>query len=170
MADTKTSPSSSGPRTVLVVDDDPSIMLLCVQKLQHQGFTILQAPGSAEALTICSQHRGPIHLLIADLFLPPPTLQLAGSKSIFPRVHGHDLVHQIVAAKPDIRVLLMSAYSDEELKDHGIIADSLLFLRKPFTGDALMRAVGDALNGPPVRINVEGKQGSEKEKDVEWFD
>jgi CheY-like chemotaxis protein len=162
-------PLPSGSQTVLVVDDDSATLLLCRRKLEQNGFTVLQAQGSSEALKLCADHSGAIHLLLTDLMLPPPMFQLATGDSRFPRVHGHDLVRRVLKQRPDTRVILMSAYSDEELKGHGVAKDRLPFLQKPFTGDVLLQKVREALAGPPVALEEPSKPGAEA-KDIEWFD
>ena len=62
--------------TILIVDDEPAILDLCAAVLEPAGFAILKAEGSSEALKICAQHTGPIHLLLTDLVLPPPDLPI----------------------------------------------------------------------------------------------
>ena len=58
--------------TILVVDDDPTTLLLASKPLQDYGYTVLTAPGSAEALRLYAEHPTPIHLVVTDIFLPPP--------------------------------------------------------------------------------------------------
>jgi hypothetical protein len=50
--DTHASLSASDVKTILVVDDDPSMMLICTKTLRAEGFTVLEAEGSSEALKI----------------------------------------------------------------------------------------------------------------------
>ena len=79
---------SEGSPTILVVDDEVPITNLCKALLEASGFTVLEADGSSEALKICTQHRGPIDLLLADLVLPPPGFQLASTANQFPHLNG----------------------------------------------------------------------------------
>ena len=58
--------------TILIVDDDPSTLLLASKPLQGHGYTVLRAPGSAEALRLYAEHPTPIQLVVTDIFLPPP--------------------------------------------------------------------------------------------------
>jgi CheY-like chemotaxis protein len=78
----------SPPTTILVVDDEPAIAKLCKTILQQARFSVLDAAGSSEALKICTQHEGPIDLLLTDLILLPPGFQLASSSNQFPPVHA----------------------------------------------------------------------------------
>src|SRR5262249_18297128 len=93
---TMTGPASSHPSrphapasTVLVVDDDSAVITLCKTILQEVGWIVLSADDSSDALKLCAEHQGPIHLLITDLVLPPQGFQLASNSNQFPHVHGH---------------------------------------------------------------------------------
>jgi CheY-like chemotaxis protein len=167
--------SASGSQTILVVDDDSSMLALCSTKLQAQGFTVLQASESPEALQMCTQYSGPIHLLLTDLLLPPKKLQLASEKK-FPSMHGFELMRRVVAMRPETRVILMSAHSDDVLKAHGVVTEKWPFLRKPFNPEALIQRVHEVLAGPPVASEGKGDSGQKLEKkqpgkkEPEWFD
>ncbi len=103
-------PRSVSP-TILVVDDELAITKLCKTILQQAGFSVLDADGSSEALKICTQHEGPIDLLITDLILPPPGFQLASSTNQFPHVHGHDLAVRALHIRKDLRISSCQAIS-----------------------------------------------------------
>ena len=64
-------------QTILIVDDDPSTLLICRRTLERNGFRVLQATGSSEALKIFVEKSGFIDLLLTDLLLPPPDFQIA---------------------------------------------------------------------------------------------
>lgn len=57
-------------KPIWVLDDDPSMMLICAKTLRAEGFTVLEAAGSSEALKILTTHQVPIDLLLTDLMLP----------------------------------------------------------------------------------------------------
>jgi CheY-like chemotaxis protein len=99
-------------KTILLVDDDSSIRAVFSTTLEHRGLTVLQARHADEALEICHHYRGDIHLLLADLMLPPK-IRLAQSKRGQPPVHGIDLMHKVCALKPGIRVILFSGQPDQ---------------------------------------------------------
>jgi DNA-binding response OmpR family regulator len=62
--------SSMSPPRILVVDDDPSIRLLCARALSRAGYVVLEAAGSSEAMSLYAARTEPIDLLLIDLFLP----------------------------------------------------------------------------------------------------
>lgn len=144
-------PRSVSP-TILVVDDELAITKLCKTILQQAGFSVLDADGSSEALKICTQHEGPIDLLITDLILPPPGFQLASSTNQFPHVHGHDLAVRALHIRKDLRIVLMSGNIDQDLAGYGIHRGDLPFLPKPFEHQALVALVQQTLHAPPPSI------------------
>lgn len=153
--------------TILIVDDDPSTLLLCAKPLREAGYAVLQAPGSAEALRLYEEHQGPIHLILTDIFLPPPGFQLSIEKNPYPRVNGLDMVERLLEGKRDIRIILMSSSPGLELRNRGLVRDGLPFLKKPFSGDALLTLVGQVLAGPPAAANPR-KAAPTGKTDVEW--
>ncbi|HRC42698.1 MAG TPA: response regulator [Nitrospira sp.] len=162
-------PGERQPSTILVVDDDPNTLLLSTKPLRDAGYAVLQAPGSAEALRLYAEHPGPIHLVIADVFLPPPGFQLSLDKNPYPRVNGLDMVERLLQDKREIRVLLMSSSPGSELQNRGLVRAGLPFLKKPFTSETLLSQVREVLAGSPAtpdQKNATRPDGG----DVEWVD
>jgi DNA-binding NtrC family response regulator len=142
----------SSPPTILVVDDELSITKLCKTIFQQAGFSVLDADGSSEALKICTQHEGPIDLLLTDLILPPAGFQLASSTNQFPHVHGHELAVRALLIRNNLRIILMSGNIDHDLAGYGIRRGDLPYLPKPFEPQALLALVQQTLLGPPPSI------------------
>ena len=161
----------SQPPTILVVDDEPSITKLCKAILQQADFSVLTAEGSSEALKICTQHDGPIDLLLTDLVLPPPGFQLASSANQFPHVHGHELAVRALRIRNNLRVILMSGKIDQELAGYGIHRGRLPSLSKPFKPHSLVALVRQTLHAPPPSAEslVESRPVVPKVGDG-WFD
>ncbi|SPP65796.1 response regulator [Nitrospira lenta] len=159
-------PSPPTATTILVVDDEPSIVKLCRALLQPEGFTILEADGSSEALKICAKHEGSIDVLLTDLVLPPPGFQLASGSNEFPHVHGHELAMRAATLRTGLRIILMSGNPDKELASHGIKRGTLPFVQKPFEKSALTQLIRDVLQSPPPTLKV--RQGNAA-NDIDWF-
>jgi CheY-like chemotaxis protein len=155
-----------GPR-VLIVDDDPSIRLICTTSLRNARYQVLEAEGSSEAMARYTAPSAAIDLLVTDLFLPPPDFQLISSKNQYPRVNGHDLVQQVLSIKQELRVLFMSSHTLGGLAAQGITISPDRFLHKPFTVEQLLTYVAAALTGPTLgRTHSVGAST----KDMQWFD
>ena len=136
--DTQTPKHPSIAKTILVVDDDPSMRLICATTLRAKGFTVLEAEGSSESLKILATHQEPIDLLLTDLMLPPPGLQLTSTKNLYPRVHGHEIIQRTLAMKKTFRVILMSSLSEQERKAYRLVTDQVPFLQKPFSVETMV--------------------------------
>lgn len=153
--------------TVVVVDDDGPVANLCVAILRQAGFKTLQAEGSSEALKLCTEHEGPIDLLLTDLVLPPPGFQLASTSNRFPHVHGHELARRAAAIRQGLRVALMSGNPDQELVSHGIKRGRMPFIQKPFEPDHLVTFVREVLASPAPVLNVSARGTAAQ--DIDWF-
>lgn len=160
-------PPSLG-KTILVVDDDPSMRLICVKTLRAAGFTVLEAEGSSESLKILATHQEPIDLLLTDLMLPPPDLQLTSTQNPYPRVHGHEVIQRALAAKKALRVILMSSLSDQERKAYRLVTDHVPFLQKPFSVETMMQLVHAVLAAAPLSYKESGTEPIAKQ-DVRWY-
>jgi CheY-like chemotaxis protein len=125
-----------GSETVLVVEDAGPVRELIRNLLQTDGYTVLESPNGAEALQVCAQDPGPIHLLMTDVVMPGG-------------MNGRELAERLSSIYPTLKVLFMSGYTDEAIIHHGVLEQGMAFLQKPFTPHALLRKVREALDGPP---------------------
>ncbi len=130
-ADDKIISKSSGAKTVLVVEDEPLVRSLTVRILREKGYRMLEAPDGSKALALSQEHVGEIHLVLTDV--------------VMPTMSGKELVEQISAFRPKIKVLYVSGYADDAILSHGPL-DSSTFLQKPFTADSLVRKVQELVN------------------------
>ena len=167
--DTEAPMSPSAENTILVVDDDPSTRLICIKKLRAEGFTVLEAEGSSEALKILATHQGSIDLLLTDLMLPPPGLQFSSTQNPYPRVHGHDVIQRALAMKKTSRVILMSSLSYHERKAYQMVTDHVPFLQKPFSVETLLQVVHEVLASAPLSYDDPAAKSTAKQ-DVRWYD
>lgn len=144
------STDSKATLQILVVDDDPSIRLLCATSLTKAGYRVLQAEGSSEAMALYATSAGPIDLLLTDLFLSPPGFAILSRGNQYPRVNGNDLVQQVLSVKKELRVLFMSSHALSHLASQGIMIEPERFLPKPFTVEYLLTRVTAALAAAPI--------------------
>ena len=123
----------AGSGTVLVVEDAADLRELTAEILGMAGYTVLSAGAPGEALEIATRHAGAIDLLLTDV--------------VMPEMSGRDLADRLTAARPEMKVLYMSGYTDDAIVHHGVLDPGTALLQKPFTPDALTRRVGDLLSG-----------------------
>jgi PAS domain S-box-containing protein len=121
-----------GTETVLLVEDEPSILELAKTVLDRLGYAVLAAGSPAEALRIAERHRAPIDLLITDV--------------VMPGMNGQQLKERIEKDLPDIKVLFMSGYAADAVAHRGILENDVQFLQKPFSNRSLGEKVREVLD------------------------
>ena len=128
----KPEPSEKGKgETVMVVEDDPSLLLLISRILTGLGYQVLAAASGEPALAMAESHQVPIHLLISDV--------------IMPGMDGRALAARLRAARPKIKVLFVSGYPADILARKGLVEEGVSFLSKPFAPARLAAKVREVL-------------------------
>ena len=134
MADSSSPRASRHAATILVVDDEDSVLSLVRTMLWRAGFTVLEAPVAEEALRVAAEHAGPIDLLLSDILMPG--------------TNGYELADELTAGRPETKVLLMSGYRDKVLTEStGRGPSHAPLLRKPFTQYGLVSKIEELLDG-----------------------
>jgi PAS domain S-box-containing protein len=117
--------------TVLVVEDQEEVRRLMRAVLESEGFNVLSAAGGDAALSLARQYSDTIRLLITDVIMPDMT--------------GKQVADQLVAMRPDIKVLYISGYSGDALARSGVLEPDVGYLPKPFTPETLSARVREIL-------------------------
>jgi len=117
------------PKSILIVDDEPSITSALELILSESGFQVLTAHNFAEATKILS--RADIDLVITDFCLPDAT--------------GIDLIIHIKKGTPDREVILMTGHGSLDITIEAIKCGAYYYLEKPCTPDRLLALVDRAL-------------------------
>jgi CheY-like chemotaxis protein len=120
-----------GTETILLAEDEQDVREVAREFLESGGYTVIEARDGAEALKKVEGHQGAIDLLITDMVMPGMT--------------GQDLTTRLLQARPEIRVLYMSGYSERAAADSARGDSSMRLLAKPFSRWALLRAVHEIL-------------------------
>ena len=118
--------------TVLVVEDEDAVRMLAVESLERGGYVVIKAASGEEALRVADAFDGAIHVLLSDVVMP-------GMK-------GPELAARLRAARPSIRVLLMSGYAADVVTKDDLKEATLL--SKPFSPAVLTKAVRQVLDQP----------------------
>jgi DNA-binding NtrC family response regulator len=123
-------------RVVLMVEDDPGILELYSKGLEQQGFRVVKAGTAAVALQRARQ-LGRIDILVSDVVLLDQANEAA--------MHGIELMRRIMALQPDVKVILFSGQSQDNLQALGGVPAGAIFLEKPFTLQTLVKTITRAL-------------------------
>ncbi len=120
-----------GNETILLVEDEASILELSRRVLESLGYRVLAAPSPAEALDAARAHPREIDLLITDV--------------VMPEMNGRELARRLEEVAPDLRTLFISGYTADVIAERGVLAEGVRLLPKPFTKDQLAAKVRQAI-------------------------
>ena len=126
---------TSNPATILAVDDDHAVLSLLEQVLHEAGYCVLIADGGWSAVREFERSDEQVELLVTDVIMPDLTRPV--------------LAERLRTTKPDLRVIFISGFHDADLVHRFVTRRGFTLLPKPFTVDALLRVVEEALH--PVR-------------------
>ncbi|HVU03328.1 MAG TPA: PAS domain-containing protein [Polyangiaceae bacterium] len=121
-----------GGETILLAEDESPLRNVLRSVLREAGYQVLDAADGVDALRVADAHAGPIHLLLSDV--------------VMPRMTGPELARALRERRPEVRVLLMSGYSDDRLGEGVQGSSAEPPLAKPFTADLLTERVRQALD------------------------
>jgi DNA-binding NtrC family response regulator len=128
-------PSPESAATILVVDDDRSVLGILDQTLRTAGYRVLVADSGRSAIEVYENAGEPIHLLLTDVIMPDLT--------------GPVVAERLRRRQPGLQVLFISGFHDADLVQRFVSDRGFTLLPKPFTIDALLRVVGEALTEVP---------------------
>jgi two-component system, cell cycle sensor histidine kinase and response regulator CckA len=122
-----------GTETILVVEDEPNLREITRIFLEGYGYRVLEAVDVEEALKIAKTFADRIHLTLTDV--------------IMPGLSGRQLAEQILIARPGIKVVYMTGYTDDMVVQHKVLEPGVVLLQKPFDKIQLGRKIRLALDG-----------------------
>ena len=126
-----------GNETILLVEDESSILKLTKMMLERLGYTVLTAGTPGEAIRIAETHPGEIHLLITDV--------------VMPEMNGRDLAKNILSFYPGLKRLFMSGYTANVIAHHGILDEGVNYIQKPFSKNELAVKAKEVLRKAKLR-------------------
>jgi len=117
--------------TILVAEDEDALRESVAAYLEHHGYNVLKASNGEEALSVATQHQGPIHLLLTDV--------------VMPKMEGTELATEFAKLRPGIPTLFMSGYTDHRLLEQIPRTNRPTVLQKPLNLHSLLAAIGGAI-------------------------
>ncbi|MBF0204890.1 MAG: PAS domain S-box protein [Desulfamplus sp.] len=124
-------PAEHGHETVLLVEDEPTILKMGKTMLESLGYKVLTADTPGKAISIAKEYAGEIALLITDV--------------VMPEMSGRDLAVNILSRYPAIKCLFMSGYTADMIAHNGVLDQGVHFIQKPFSRNELAAKVRNAL-------------------------
>ncbi len=122
---------AGGTETILLVEDEPSLLKITAIALRKLGYTVLTAETPGAALQLAEEQGEAITLLITDV--------------VMPEMNGRNLARKLQSLHPKVKRLFMSAYTDDVIAQQGVLDAETHFIQKPFTVQELADKVREAL-------------------------
>jgi DNA-binding NtrC family response regulator len=119
----------AAPKTILVVEDHLLLLKLVKEILEDAHFTVLTASSAKKAIHVEAAHSGTIDMLLSDVMMPG--------------MSGPDLAKKLKEQRPEMRIILMSAYPDGALL---VLNYGWHFMQKGFMPQALVGRIKDVLS------------------------
>src|SRR6185369_10444 len=120
-----------GTETILIAEDDDLVREMLRESLTHLGYNILEATDGNTALRICNSHKNSIRVVITDVTMP--------------NMDGFHLAEKLLNQFPEIRLLFMSGYAEEDISGNDVM-DEGVFIQKPFDAITLGRRIRSVLD------------------------
>lgn len=121
----------TGSARILLIEDEDPVRAFSTRALTNKGYEVIDANGGLSALEILeSTDVASIDLLITDVMMPD--------------MDGPTVAAKIREKHPDLKIIFMSGYTEEKLKEH--MGENIWFLAKPFTLKTLAETVKDVLS------------------------
>ncbi len=130
----ETLPARGGRETVLLVEDEDSLLIMGKRVLEKHGYAVLTASDGERALEVFRSHQGTIDLLMTDV--------------VMPRLGGPDLYRELKREGRRVRVLFTSGYADRDIRSSGALDAEVPILLKPWTITDLLKKVREVLDAP----------------------
>jgi PAS domain S-box-containing protein len=132
-AEVEKAPKSTESRgeTILVVEDEESLLHLTCRLLKGSGYTVLSAETPTKAIRLAKNHSGKIHLLLTDVIMPEMT--------------GRDLANCLTSVIPNLKFLFMSGYTANVIAHQNVLEEGTNFIQKPFSNTDLSTKIRKVL-------------------------
>jgi PAS domain S-box-containing protein len=124
-----------GTEVILLVEDEAAVREVLGRMLRSFGYTVVQAGSVAEAMEVAE-----------ETYASGRRFDLVLTDVVMPGESGRALAERLAERWPELRVLYMSGYTDDEILRRGLLQSDTRFLQKPFTSDRLAEVVRSTLD------------------------
>jgi two-component system cell cycle sensor histidine kinase/response regulator CckA len=131
--DEKTTADLTGAGTILLVEDEDAVRVFSARAMRNKGYNVIEARSGEEALAILNRDGGQIDLTITDV--------------VMPQMDGPTLYKNLRERWPDMKVIFVSGYTEDRLREQFTSGEVIHFLGKPFSLKQLASKVKDVLGG-----------------------
>jgi two-component system cell cycle sensor histidine kinase/response regulator CckA len=124
-------PDLTGAGTILLVEDEDAVRVFSARALRNKGYNILEARSGEEAVDILTKEGDKVDLIVSDV--------------VMPQMDGPTLYKHVREKWPRIKVIFVSGYTEDRLREQFTSGETIYFLPKPFTLKQLAGKVKDVM-------------------------
>lgn len=128
------SESYAGKETILLVEDEPALLVIAERYLKSLGYQVLPAATPGEAISIAREQMQGVDLLLTDV--------------IMPEMDGRQLQNKLVEFYPELKTIYMSGYTSNVIANRGVLDPGVDFIQKPYRTNELGKIVRTVLDAP----------------------
>lgn len=130
-AEPQVAPCRGGTETILVAEDNPMVRQVATRILREAGYAVLGACDGEDALRVFEENRERVSLILLD--------------AVMPKLNGHDVYQRLRERHPEIKAVFCTGYAPETM-ECAFLGESIRLIQKPFSPNALLRSVREALD------------------------
>jgi CheY-like chemotaxis protein len=120
-----------GNETVLLVEDEEPVREVTARLLRRAGYTVIEAGDGHNALRAFTEHKRVIDIVVTDMMMPG--------------MGGRELARTVRGSSPEMPLVFMSGYTDDEELRKSLLDSRSVFIEKPFTPELLLAKLREAL-------------------------
>jgi len=124
----------NGRKTILVIEDEEPVRGMLLMRLDNLGYNTIAAADGEEGVSVFSAHSNEIDLVLLDFLMP--------------RMNGVEAFEKLINIKPDVKVILSSGYTEDDVWKSFLGKRPAGFLNKPYKAEAVKDEL-DRLLGTP---------------------
>jgi CheY-like chemotaxis protein len=125
-------PVAPAKKTILVVEDEPTLRSLVSKVLERSGYAVIESSSGVAALELWSKTKPHIDLLLTDMVMPDG-------------ISGLQLAETLKGQNPGLKVIFTTGYSAELMGKDLQIKEGVNFLQKPYPPQKLVQTVRNGL-------------------------
>jgi len=125
-------PSSAQEKTILLIDDEETVINISEMMLKRLGYRVLKAHSGYEGLKLFEENKSTINLIISDLEMP--------------KMNGKEVLHKLREIDPQIKVMLSSGALTEADEKNVINKGFNGFIKKPYNINTLCEKMAEIIN------------------------
>jgi two-component system cell cycle sensor histidine kinase/response regulator CckA len=123
---------AGGTETILLAEDDESVRNLTAVVLEDYGYRVIMAKDGQDAVNKYKEHQDKIRFLLFDIIMPKQT--------------GKEAYDEIKAIEPDMKVMFMSGYAPDVIRQKTLLDDNAVIIQKPISPTALLKRIRHELD------------------------